>query len=147
MSAGAAAKPVPGPSPAQFESLDVDVERFDHRAHVYVAWRYLATHDVAETKRRYCRSLRALTESHGIPDKYHATMTHALIDLFAARRYRNPDATWEQFVAGNPALFTKPGALLGAHYSATLLDAPAARQRALPPDRAPFPAPDSATGD
>jgi len=65
----------PGPSIAEFESLDIDPNHFDHEAHVYVAWAYLQKFGLLASIDRYSTVLQRLTMKFGVPEKYHETIT------------------------------------------------------------------------
>ena len=51
-----------GPSIRQFEALDIAAENFDHEAHLYVAWQYLAEVELLEAIDRYRRSGKQLLQ-------------------------------------------------------------------------------------
>ncbi len=122
----------------QFELLRFEVAEFDHRSHVYVGWLYLQRFDLRQTQRRYGKTLRTLTESLGVPDKYHQTMTFFLLALIDARRRAAPQASWPAFVNANPDLFHNVRETLLRHYSSQRLQSLTAKRRYLPPDRRPL---------
>lgn len=120
------------PPVEQFERGDIDPERFDHAAHVYVAWCYLERFDVGTTIRRYCEALRRLTEKLGVPGKYHETITWFFVIAVAERRRDGEGFT--DFVARNPDLFGPPS-LLRRYYRPETLASDRARRRFVLPDR------------
>ena len=126
----------PGPGIEAFESLHFDVEAFDHRAHVYVAWQYVRKFDLLTAIRRYRDTLIRLTARLGVPDKYHETMTwFYLVAVAEAATGRSRD-DWAIFEASNPDLFARNPAAIRRHYTADRLNSPAARQSFVLPDLA-----------
>lgn len=119
---------------AEFEACRLAPEQFDHRAHVRLAYTYLAAHD-AETARVLMRTaLRAFLQHHGVdPSKYHETMTQAWI--LAVQHFMAVSPTCESadaFIDANPALLDKN--IMSTHYSADLLFSDEARARFVEPD-------------
>ena len=57
---------------------------FSHEDHVRLAWIYLQEHQTGEAISRCGTTLRNLAESHGDFDKYHETLTVAMIELIAS---------------------------------------------------------------
>ncbi len=121
---------------AAFEAATIAPGRFDHRAHVRAAWLYLRFHpDTA--RQRFERALVRFATRAGVPDKYHATMTRAWLEIIAARIDAAED--WPRFAARNRALFDAPGDVLARHYSKALIDSDRARAGFVQPDRSPLP--------
>jgi len=117
----------------QFEAGDVDAERFDHEAHVYVGWLYVQAFDLADAVARFDCALRRLTARLGIPGKYHATITWLFLVLINERATR--DETWEEFRSRNESLIRDSKATLRRYYSDTLLFSDAARRHFVLPDK------------
>ena len=124
-----------GPGLVAFEALEFDVDSFDHAAHVYVAWQYVHRCDLLEAITRYSGTLRRLTASIGVPDKYHETITWFFIILIAERVRRAPQQSWEAFRAANEDVFSGQPAIINAYYSEETLRSPEARQFFLLPQR------------
>jgi hypothetical protein len=120
-----------------FEAGDVDPQRFDHEAHVRVAWCYLRHFPTPLAIARFTSALRSLTLRLGVPQKYHETVTWFFMIIIADRRARAPGADWESFRKENRDLMENSAALLKQYYSPERLDCSDARQRFLLPDRAP----------
>ena len=118
-----------------FEAASIDAERFDHEAHVRVAWEYLKYVDLPQTLARYSAALRSLTARLGVAEKYHATVTGFLLLEIAERRSFCPDADWQAFVDRNPDLFRDVRRLLVSRYDEKRLDSDLARRQFLLPDR------------
>ena len=126
---------------AQFEACQLSPATFDHRAHVRLAYTYLAENDAdAEAALARMRSaLKAFLQHHGIdPSKYHETMTRAWI--LAVRHFMEkspPSASADAFIARHPIMLD-PKIML-THYSADLLFSAEARARFVEPDLDPIP--------
>lgn len=121
---------------SEFERFDVDPARFDHEAHVAIAWNYLDHYAEKVATERFVAALRALTAHLGVPGKYHETITRFYLEVIAERRLTNSGADWKEFRSLNPDLLD-PG-LIARHYSPELIGSDEARNRYVPPDRLPL---------
>ena len=118
-----------------FEAADVHAERFDHEAHVFVAWSYLQEYDLLEAIGRYKDTLIRLTTRLGIPEKYHETITWFFMLLIAERR--TPGEDWQGFRNANADVVSDAG-LLHRYYDSETLASDTARLAFVVPDRLPF---------
>ncbi|HSK19538.1 MAG TPA: hypothetical protein VK912_10365 [Longimicrobiales bacterium] len=119
---------------AEFETCAFPAAQFDHRAHVRLAYVYLAEND-ADTAVSLMRSaLTAFLEHNGVPaTKYHETLTRAWI--LAVRHFmtRSPDTeSADAFIRANPELLDTK--IMLTHYSADVLFSEDARRRFVGPD-------------
>jgi hypothetical protein len=117
----------------QFESGNVDVELFDHEAHVYIGWLYVQKYELADAIARFNDALRFLTVKLGVAGKYHVTITWIFLLLIAERSRTGED--WQTFIARNPDLIEDSRSTLGRYYSEKLLFSEAARKRFVLPDQ------------
>jgi hypothetical protein len=117
-----------------FETGNVDVDAFDHEAHVYIAWLYLKTFPRAQAADRFCAALRRLTERAGAPAKYHETISRFFLGLIARRRDTSGAADWPAFHRENDDLCKGAAGLLQRHYSPELLSSVRARTSFVMPD-------------
>lgn len=117
------------------ESGTIDVDAFDHEAHVYVAWCYFAEFPPELAADRFCGAFRRLTEKIGAPDKYHETITRFFLQLIAERRGNDPAEGWPAFRRSNEDLCSAAAVLLHRHYSQELLSSDRARGSFVMPDR------------
>ncbi len=130
-----AIKAAPGPSIDEFEALDVDPERFDHQAHVYVAWLYLQQCDLLESIDRYRSTLKRLTAKFGVPGKYHETITWFFLIAVAEGATGDAAADWSVFREENSLLFGGSPNIVDRCYSGERINSDKARMIFLLPDR------------
>ena len=116
----------------RFESGQIDAARFDHEAHVYMAWLYVGAYDLATAITRFDRALRRLTSALGVPDKYHATITWLFL-ILVKQRSRSGES-WQAFRCRNADLVNDGKATLGRFYSDGLLSSELARGQFVLPD-------------
>ena len=123
-----------------FETGALTTAGFDHRAHVRLAYTYLAEAPMEEAMVRMRHALRAFLRRHAIdPAKYHETLTRAW--LLAVRHFMEASGPWassEAFIEANPVLLDRK--LLLRHYSPDVLFSDHARTAFLRPDLSPIPA-------
>jgi hypothetical protein len=109
-------------------------DQFDHRAHVRLAYVYLATADAGAAAERMRASLLSFLGHHGIdPAKYHETITRAWI--LAVRHFMDQtahSASADEFIDANPILLDSR--IMLTHYSAEVLFSAEARVRFVEPD-------------
>ena len=109
---------------------------FAHADHVRLTIIYLNRHGREETERKLFDGLRRFAATKGVPEKFHATMTLAWVDLVDGARRMHPgirDAS--ELVRACPELLNRDA--LSRFYSAERLTSDEARTRWVPPDRAP----------
>lgn len=114
---------------------------FGHREHVHLTW--LAVRAVGRTTavRLVSDGIRRAARYAGAPQKYHATMSRAWVELIARHMHAADSSsdTFDEFAARHPDLLDKR--LLTRFYTSAALASRAAREGWVPPDRAPFPTP------
>jgi hypothetical protein len=119
---------------ADFEGGALAPAAFDHRAHVRLAYVYLAEGAPDEATRLMRAALLAFIARNGVdPAKYHETMTAAWI--LAVRHFMaitEPCASADEFIGRNPVLLDSK--IMLTHYSAGLLFSPEARAKFVEPD-------------
>jgi hypothetical protein len=122
-----------------FESGALPPSELDHRAHVALAYSYLAEGDVESATARMRQGLVAYLAAHAIPpEKYHETLTRAWILAVHHFMRRSPIASSaDDFIARSPVLLES--SVMRTHYSALALFSPEARERFVEPDLEPIP--------
>lgn len=120
---------------SDLEAGDLDIETFDHAAHVSVAWGALAAYPLFEAIPRFCTALRNLVEAHGAADKFNETMSVAFL-LLIRERMREGES-WGDFQAREAPFIAAGLGPVRADYSERQLQTPDARRRFELPDPAP----------
>ena len=124
---------------AAFEAGAFAPADFNHRAHVRLAYIYLAMNDVERATTLMRAAIVNFLKHHGItPTRYHETLTQAWILAVFHFMHRTPSAlSAEDFVRQTPLLMDSR--IMLTHYSAELLYSPRARQHFVQPDLDPIP--------
>ena len=115
-----------------FEASNIDAERFDHEAHVYMGWLYVREYELTEAISRFDASLKRLVTKLGAEGKYHATLTWFFMLLIAERAAANEP--WQVFRHRNVELMSNSKTVLGRYYSEGHLFSDRAREQFLLPD-------------
>lgn len=123
------------PTVEAFESGTLDAEAFDHRAHVFIAWKLLEENSPARAATRFLSALKRLTAALGIESKYHETISCFYMTLIAERRAGQAEAGWANFADSNPDLLGPSVVLLEQHYTPERLWSDLARRQFLLPDK------------
>jgi hypothetical protein len=124
---------------AAFEAGALAPADFSHRAHVRLAYVYLAESDVDLALERMRAALVGFLCVHGLPaSKYHATLTRAWILAVDHFMHRSPEAdSGDDFISRNPLLLDTK--IMLTHYSADLLFSDQARVKFVEPNLDPIP--------
>jgi hypothetical protein len=126
-----------------FEAGALAPADFSHRAHVRLAYVYLADSEPAAAPESAVTRMRvalvAFLAHHGIPAaKYHETLTRAWVLAVHHFMHRTPAAaSADDFIAQNPLLLDTK--IMLTHYSAALLFSDPARAAFVEPDLDPIP--------
>ena len=135
----------PGPEPPAagppFAELMAEVMagagRFGHREHVHLTWLAVRRYGVPAAVRLVSDGIRRTARYAGAPQKYHATISRAWVELVGYHAAAGEDDTFDAFASRYPALLDKR--LLTRHYRPATLASPQARTGWAQPDLAPFP--------
>jgi hypothetical protein len=124
---------------AAFEAGAYAPADFSHRAHVRLAYVYLAEWDVDMALERMRAALVGFLSHHDIPaSKYHETLTRAWVLAVDHFMHRSPESSSaDAFIDRNPVLLDSK--IMLTHYSAGLLFSDAARAGFVEPDLDPIP--------
>jgi len=124
---------------AAFEAGAYAPADFGHRAHVRLAYVYLATNDVERATTLMRAAIVNFLRHHGIAHtKYHETLTHAWILAVFHFMHRTTEASSaEEFIERTPLLLDSR--IMMTHYSAERLFSPHARHEFVEPDLDPIP--------
>ncbi|MCB0210448.1 MAG: hypothetical protein KDJ52_14010 [Anaerolineae bacterium] len=123
---------------ANFETLKLTPATFDHKAHLRLAFLCIVQDGLDPAVERVGRSIRAFAEHLGAHDKYHQTITEALMRVIGLRLVQQPVTDWQRFLVLNPDLVDQAKEVLLYYYSPERLFSDEARTRFLEPDRHPL---------
>lgn len=126
---------------AAFESCELPKAAWTHRAHVRMAWLYLAAFAREAALDRARAGIQRYNASKGgPPSAYHETITCAYIRLVADRRAGRPAGeSFDEFALANPDLVDREAHVLLRHYRQRTLFSDAARAAFVEPDVEPLP--------
>ena len=125
---------------AAFLEHRMPITSFDHYGHVRVAWLLLQRIPFDHAVKQVCDGIAVLAMQVGAPEKYHRTITEALMRLIAHGGAMDATVSWEAFVQANPKLMHDVRGLLAEYYSNDRLMNADARVRFVQPDLQPLPA-------
>lgn len=120
---------------AAFHNCTLDPSLFDHAGHLRLACLNLKAYPLDVAIEKTCAGIKAYAESLGADDKFHATITTAIVRIID-ERITAGDGTceWREFIEGNPDLVEDCLGVLGRYYSGARLFSEGARQECLEPD-------------
>ena len=117
---------------ARFESGRLPASEFHHRDHVRATWLCIERYGEERAADRVSAGIRAIAAAHGIPERYHATITQGWVRLIAHHRSLDPASDFRAFFAHASGLADKN--LLERHYSRDILFSSDARAAFVEPD-------------
>jgi hypothetical protein len=124
-----------------FEMLMAEVmstaPRFGHREHVHLTWLAVRSCGTRSAVALVSEGIQRTARYAGAPQKYHATVSRAWVELVGHHVDAHPGADFEAFAEQNTALLDKR--LLTRFYRPATLAAEPARAGWVEPDLAPFP--------
>ena len=110
---------------------------FGHGEHLELAWTLLGRLPAPAASAAIHELLRHLAATHGMPERFHATLTEAWIHVVARHRQLDPGRSFEEFLELHPMLLDQR--LMSHHYGADLLAEDASRRTWVEPDIRPLP--------
>ncbi len=111
--------------------------RFGHRQHVQLTWLAVRRHGTADAIGLVSDGIRATARYAGAPQKYHATVSRAWVELVGHHADHSAATDFDTFAERNAALLDKR--LLNRFYRSTTLAGTPAKTGWVEPDLAPFP--------
>ena len=100
-----------------FTSARLASGEFRHEEHVRTAFLYLTRYaDFGEAAVRFRRDLRRFAAAHGVPERYHETLTWAYLALINERAHGSSFATSAAFLRLHPELLDQKDGLLSSYY-------------------------------
>lgn len=123
----------------QMETCEFPVSDFNHRAHLRLAYIYLAHNDPETSSELMKDTINRFLDHNGVdPSKFHETITRAWI--LAVHHFMNKTETADsadEFIDRNPQLLDTN--IMMTHYSAEVLFSDEARATFVQPDLDPIP--------
>lgn len=114
-----------------------DAQHFGHRQHVQLTWLAVRRWGTQEAIALVSDGIQATARYQGAPQKYHATISRAWVELVGHHVAEDDAEDFESFAAHHVALLDKR--LLGRFYRSATLAGAEARTGWVEPDLAPFP--------
>ena len=112
---------------ASLEAATLPEADFNHAGHVRAAWLYLRQGSFPEALAKMGGALRNYAAAHGLPDRYHETVTVAFLALINERlQLRGDGGDWRSFLGQNRDLLDRR--LLTHYYRPETLASSAARR-------------------
>ena len=135
--------PAPGHCPGQeFDELMAEVmaraDRFGHRQHIHLTWLAVRRYGTSAAVTMVSEGIQRTARYAGVPQKYHATVSRAWVELVGYHAVGGDDADFDAFAEQYPALLDKR--LLARHYRSSTLATARAKSGWVEPDLAPLPA-------
>src|SRR5437764_9037702 len=120
-----------------FAEVTAGGQGFGHRQHVQLTWLAVQRCGTAAAIPLVSEGIRRTAAYHGAPQKYHATVSRAWVQLVGYHVGEDAELDFDAFVGHHTALLDKR--LLTRFYRSSTLAAPQARTGWVQPDLAPFP--------
>jgi hypothetical protein len=119
-------------------------DRFGHRQHVHLTWLAVRRHGTGAAIALVSDGIQRTATYAGAPQKYHATVSRAWVELVGFHLASGSDDDFDAFVDRYPALLDKR--LLARHYRSSTLATVEARSGWVEPDLRPLPGSDCGRG-
>lgn len=112
-------------------------DRFGHREHVHLTWLAVRRFGMPAAIGLVSEGIQRTARYAGAPQKYHATVSRAWVELVGHHVAGGRDDDFAAFASRHPALLGKR--VLTRHYRPATLASQQARTGWVEPDLAPFP--------
>ena len=122
---------------ALMNEVMASAQRFGHREHIHLTWLAVRHYGVPHAITLVSDGIRHTARYAGAPQKYHATVSRAWVELVGHHATHAPAENFAAFTALHPALLDKR--LLTRFYRPGTLAAATARTGWVEPDLVPFP--------
>jgi hypothetical protein len=80
---------------------------FGHREHLELAWTCLDRYELTTAHQAVSTAVRHVAQLHGMPERYHETITRSWVHVVALHRAVAPGESFDAFIAANPGLLTR----------------------------------------
>ena len=122
----------------QFETLTLSPDDLSHVSHLRIAWLYLNKMSLKDAVEKIATGTKNYAESLGVYDKYHRTITEAIVRIMHKRMSELQNVNFEKFLQGNRDLVDDLKSLLQCHYSEEVIESVDARTIYFEPDKKEF---------
>ena len=119
---------------AQFERQTLPDDEFDHRGHLRLAWLYLKNEPLDAAVKKTTDGIEAYATSLGATNKFHHTLTEAIVRIMHGRLQQANSQTLDEFLIDNPDLVENMTGVLRSYYSEGRLNSEVARLSFNSPD-------------
>ena len=119
----------------QFEECRLDPSLFNHVGHLRAAFLMLQRQPMLIAQKHYSMSLLRYATHLNAPEKYHATITYAVLAIIAARQGVQRCADWRAFIRQNTDMVSNAKGLLAQYYQEETLQSREARLQFVLPDK------------
>ena len=130
-----------GNGSSTFEEMFTEVTtapgRFGHREHIHLTWLAVRRCGMPAAVDLVSRGIQRTARYAGAPQKYHATVSRAWVELVSYHAAESVGGNFEEFADHHTALLDKR--LLMRFYRASTLASTRAKAGWVEPDLAPFP--------
>jgi hypothetical protein len=124
---------------SSFSDCSLPPAHFNHLGHVRLGWICLQRHAPDQAIALACDGIARYAAHLGAADKFHRTLTEALMRMLLAEGAADRGVPWSAFEQRAVALLADARALLARHYSPALLARASARRQFAAPDLLPLP--------
>ena len=114
-----------------------DTDRFGHRQHIHLTWLAVRRYHTGAAIALVSDGIRRTARYAGAPQKYHATVSRAWVELVGYHVAESNDDNFDTFADRYPALLDKR--LLTHYYRSSTLATVEARSGWVEPDLMPLP--------
>lgn len=118
----------------QFENQTLNPDYFSHLGHLRLAWLYLQRYDLETAITTISTGLQTYAESLEVYDKFHVTITDAIMRIISKRIEGMEEKTWQLFLEVNSDLVDDALSVLYQYFSKDRLLSDEARLSLIKPD-------------
>ncbi len=122
----------------QFENTSLNPAYFNHRGHLRLVWLYLNQYDLTQAIEKTADGINAYANSLGASDKYHHTVTEAVVKIANERIIEQQPTDFDCFLTENHDIVTDLIGVLNSYYSPERLQSKEARTTFVEPDIRPL---------
>ena len=119
----------------RFENQTLAPEYFDHLGHIRLARLYLLEYELDQAISQISQGIQDYARSLGAADKFHLTITDAIMRIINKRLAGNETDDWESFLDKNSDIVEDSLSVLYQYYSEDVLMSDKAKRTLVLPDK------------